>query len=43
LPFRRLFTICKNMKPPKIIKQIINKLEIANSLMIRLTPGFLFV
>jgi hypothetical protein len=34
----RLFTIFKNAKPPKIINQIINKLEKAISFIIRLIP-----
>ncbi len=34
----RLFTIFKNAKPPRMIRQIINKVEKTNSLTFRLAP-----
>ena len=43
LSFSRLFTICKNTKPPKIIRQIVNRLEKANSLIIRLNSRLFLV
>jgi hypothetical protein len=38
LSSNRFFTIFKNAKPPKMIRQIINKLDRANSLIIELIP-----
>ncbi len=39
----RLFTIFKNAKPPRIIRQIMNKVEKTNSFTSRLAPPFALI